>query len=93
MQNIEDNQSLSANEEKSLLGNKFQSQPSKKLKFYLNPGVFVLFFGWSISDTVLVNEVLVLTCYVTFNFSREDCILLGRKNESSEFKVSQNQQI
>lgn len=93
MQNVENIKSLSANEGKPLLGYKFQSHSSKKLKFYLNPGVFVLFFGWSISETVLVNEILVQTCYVTFNFSRVDCILLGRKNESSEIKVSEIEHI
>lgn len=87
MQNVEDSQAVIESENKPLIADETQA-PSRRCRFYLDPGVFLLFFGWNLSGTVLVNEILVQTCYVTFNFSHEDCILLGRKNESAEIKVS-----
>lgn len=88
MQNAEANEG--ANEDSPLLSNPSEGEVlpvAKKFKFYLDPGVFLLFFGWNLSSTVLANEILIQTCYVTFNFSYDDCILLGRRNESAEVKV------
>jgi hypothetical protein len=70
----------------------FPSEPeencwSNRIKFYLDPGVFLLFFGWNLSGTILINEILVQTCHVTYNFSETDCLELGQKHESPEVKV------
>lgn len=78
-------------ENERLLGDQQRNQNEtqstvKKIKYYLDPGVFLLFFGWNFSSIVLSNEILIQTCYVTFNFSYDDCIKLGRANESEEVK-------
>jgi hypothetical protein len=60
----------------------------RRFKFYLDPGVFLLFFGWNLSGTVIVNEIQVQTCHVTYNFSKHDCHLLRIRDNDPVVEVN-----
>lgn len=80
-------ETISENEPLCPPENEPQNTVARRVRFYLDPGVFLLFFGWNLSGTILVNELLIQTCHVTYNFSETDCKLLGQKHESPEVKV------
>jgi hypothetical protein len=60
----------------------------KRFKFYLDPGVFLMFFGWNLAGTVVVNEIQVQTCHVTFNFTKHDCHLLRIRDDDPIVEVT-----
>lgn len=70
----------------ALLGENNEA-PRRRTKFYLDPGIFLLFFGWNLSGTIIVNEIQVQTCHVTFNFSKHDCHLLRIRADDPQVEV------
>ncbi|XP_054739026.1 proton-coupled folate transporter-like [Anastrepha obliqua] len=59
----------------------------RRIRFYLvEPMVFILLFAYSLSDTILKNQVIYQTCTTIFFFNETDCRQLGTKNASEHVR-------
>lgn len=51
-------------------------------KFVLDPAIFLVVFGWSMSAQVVTNQILMQTCLFTYGYSEITCAQLDDKNSS-----------
>jgi MFS family permease len=49
-------------------------------KWTLEPAMFLLFFGWWLSHSILPNQILRQTCLYTFGYDQSVCTHLDDKN-------------
>lgn len=77
---------ICADENSNLLA-AFEEKKLKKIKYYIDPAAFLIFFGIYLSRTVVINQILVQTCTITYNFNESLCFEIGKSNESEEIKV------
>lgn len=52
----------------------------KQQRWALEPALFLLFFGWFLSVSIVTNQILKQTCLYTFKFSESICDGLDDKN-------------
>lgn len=52
-------------------------------KWTLEPALFLLFFGWILSNAVMTNQMLKQTCLYTFGYDEDTCMNLDDKNRTN----------
>lgn len=63
------------------------NQPKPYRYYPLEPAMFLVFFAFSISGTVLQNQIIFQTCTTHFGYNVSDCIQLGKQNSTKETEV------
>lgn len=57
------------------------SKPSKaSIACYLEPGLFLLFFAYNFSGTVVTNQILIQSCLATHDLEDLNCLQIGISN-------------
>lgn len=62
-------------------------QEMKPQRWTLEPALFLLFFGWYLSTTIVTNQILKQTCLVTFGYDIDICTQLDNKTLSHEVEA------
>lgn len=63
------------------------NEPKPYKHYPLEPAMFLVFFAFSVSGTVLQSQIIFQTCTTHFGYNVSDCIQLGKPNASQETEV------